>query len=293
MSKPIFTVDTHADGQRLDNFLLKQRKHVPAGKLYKFIRKGQIRINGKRCRPATKLSDGDQVRVPPFIFFAAPEKQPDIPVSMVEKLCDRITWENEDYLVVNKPPGLAVHTGTGHEYGVIEILQQQEKYRHILLAHRLDVVTSGCLLLAKNRAALLAFQKLLKNRQVKKTYVALLQGELGKATTVIQPLQETRIQGIKTAVVDQDGKSAKTHIEPLAVHSGITLALCSPVTGRTHQIRAHCAHLKCPTVGDHQYGATPRPDLSRSVYLHARQIAFAGFCFEAAEPASFKQLLLR
>ena len=288
MTKPIFTVDKHSDGQRVDNFLRKHCKEVTSGQLYKLIRKGQVRINGKRCQPSAKLHNGDLVRVPPFMYFEESSAEPTIPTALINQLLDAVIAEDDDYLVVNKPAGMAVHKGTGHDYGVIDILQQDAKYQHLLLAHRLDVVTSGCLVLAKNRTALLDFQAALKARKVKKTYLALLEGALDNSILVKQNLAETRINNLKTAVIDDKGKTAETHFEPLGHRNGISRVLCSPVTGRTHQIRAHAAYLNCPIVGDTQYGAKPRKNLPRAVFLHAEQIDFSDYSFQAPVDAGFE-----
>jgi len=287
VSKPIFTVDKHSDGQRLDNYLRKQRKQVATGQLYKLIRKGQVRINGKRCQPAAKLTAGDLVRVPPFMFFEEPVSQPQVPDDLSDRIMSAVIAEDDDYLVINKPAGMAVHKGTGHDYGVIEILQQEAAYHNVLLAHRLDVVTSGCLVLAKNRNALLDFQADLKARKVKKTYLALLEGVLDNRVVVKQNLKDSRINNLKTAVVDAAGKTAETCFEPQIVKKSITRVLCAPVTGRTHQIRAHAAYLNCPIVGDTQYGAKQRKHLSRDVYLHAGEIAFADYLFRVSPPPEF------
>ncbi|GAA4822305.1 pseudouridine synthase [Marinicella pacifica] len=288
MDKPIFNIDRHSEGQRLDNFLRKQRKNLTTGQLYKLIRKGQIRINGKRSQPSAKLQNGDLVRVPPFIYFEEPQTQIKLPAKTVDCLMASIIAENQDYLVINKPAGMAVHKGTGHDYGVIEILQHRPAYQHLLLAHRLDVVTSGCLVLAKNRTALLDFQAALKARKVKKTYLALLEGALDNSVLVKQSLAETRINNLKTAVIDDKGKTAVTQFEPQGHRNGISRVLCSPVTGRTHQIRAHAAYLNCPIVGDTQYGAKPRKNLSRAVFLHAEHIVFADYSFQAPVDADFE-----
>ncbi|MCX7546054.1 RluA family pseudouridine synthase [Marinicella gelatinilytica] len=289
MTKPIFTVDTYSDGQRLDNYLRKQRKHIATGQIYKLIRKGQVRINGKRCQPSSKLKTNDQVRVPPFMFFEEViDKQP-VSSDLSSSLLAAVIAEDDNYLVLNKPAGIPVHTGTGHTHGVIEVLQQQSHYQHVLLAHRLDVVTSGCVVLAKSRPALLDFQTQLRARQVKKTYLALLEGTLNVPVTVKQNLAETRINGLKTAVIDPSGKVAETHFEPQKIKAGFSQVLCSPVTGRTHQIRAHAGYLQCPIVGDSQYGGSQRKSLPRAVYLHAWQIAFNGLCFQAPIPHEFEQ----
>lgn len=288
MDKPIFNIDRHSEGQRLDNFLRKQRKNLTTGQLYKLIRKGQIRINGKRCQPSAKLQNGDLVRVPPFIYFEEPQTQIKLPAKTVDCLMASIIAEDQDYLVINKPAGMAVHKGTGHDYGVIEILQHRPAYQHLLLAHRLDVVTSGCLVLAKNRTALLNFQATLKARKVQKTYLALLEGVLEEPRVVQKNLAETRINNLKTAVIDANGKPAETRFEPQKVNRGVTEVLCFPITGRTHQIRAHAAYLNCPIIGDTQYGAKARNHLPRAVFLHAQQVAFGGYLFQAPTPSEFE-----
>ncbi len=272
----------------MDNFLRKQRKQLTTGQLYKLIRKGQIRVNGKRCQPSVKLKSGDGVRVPPFIYFEENSHKAVIPTDLISAILDAVIAEDDDYLVVNKPAGLAVHKGTCHDYGVIDILQQKARYQHILLAHRLDVVTSGCLVLAKNRTALLNFQAALKARTVNKTYRALLEGVLEEPQVVQKNLAETRINNLKTAVIDANGKPAETRFEPRKVHRDVTEVLCFPITGRTHQIRAHAAYLNCPIIGDTQYGAKARNHLSRSVFLHAQQVAFGDYLFQAPTPSEFE-----
>lgn len=285
--KPIFIVDSYSDLQRLDNFLLKKCKQAGKSELYKLIRKGQVRVNGKRCQPLSKLQVGDVVRVPPFLFFDQEPKTLVIDHEVVERLQQCIVAENTDYLVINKPPGMAVHVGTGHDYGVIDVLKSIEKYADIQLAHRLDAATSGCLLMAKNKPALIHFQSQLKNRTVIKTYVAILQGALSADVSVQQKLISERINGIKTAKISDQGKTAETRFEVTEVKSSYTIVVCYPATGRTHQIRAHAAYLHCPIVGDIQYGAQPELNLSRDLFLHALSIEFDGGDFTAPYPQAF------
>ncbi len=292
-NKPIYIVDSHSDLQRLDNFLLKKCKQSGKSELYKLIRKGQVRVNGKRCQPLIKLQVGDAVRVPPFLFF---EQEPKVIVTdreVIKHMQQCIIAENKDYLVINKPPGMAVHIGTGHDYGVIDVLKAIDKYADIQLAHRLDADTSGCLLMAKNKPALLHFQAQLKNRSVTKTYVAILQGELSADLTVNQNLISERINGIKTAVISDQGKIAETRFEMTEIKGGYSYVVCYPVTGRTHQIRAHAAYLNCPIVGDIQYGAKPELNLSRELYLHALTIQFDGGDFSTPLPSAFETFWMK
>lgn len=287
--KPIFLVDNQSDLQRLDNFLLKKCKQAAKSQLYKLIRKGQVRLNGKRCQPSSKIHLGDSVRVPPFLFFDQPTSQFIIKNRDVEKLQQCIISETDDYLVIDKPSGIPVHAGTGHDYGVIDVLLSLQQFATLQLAHRLDVATSGCLVLAKNKPALLSFQQQLQDRTVKKTYSAILKGELTAATTVSQKLMSERINGLKTAIINDQGKDAETHFEAMANKTGYSQVNCHPATGRTHQIRAHAAYLNCPIVGDVQYGAPQESPLPRDLYLHALSIEFEGGQFRTSYPQAFSE----
>ncbi len=283
--KPIFNVTENEVGQRLDNFLLKHRKQVGKSNWYKLIRKGLVRVNGKRVKPLYKLVDGDQVRIPPSIYFTATPRTV-VDKSLQDELMQRLIFENTDYLVINKPAGLAVHTGTGHQVGVIEIITSIKGYQNTQLAHRLDKNTSGCLLLAKNRPALLEFQQAMINNQVNKQYKAVICGVMKRPVIVNQPLDtENRIKGIRTVVVSTSGKEALTHFIPLKDNNKFTLVECKIESGRTHQIRVHAQHLGMSILGDRQYGG----ELStmRNIFLHADLLKFNGWSFEASLPAEF------
>jgi 23S rRNA pseudouridine955/2504/2580 synthase len=288
--KPVFVASSNDAGQRVDNYLLKNCKQLNKASCYKLIRKGQIRINGKRIKPLQKLNAGDHVRVPPFVFFI---DQPvvDIPNNVQQQLLQQVIFEDDDYLVLNKPAGLPCHTGTGHEYGVIEIITSMAAYADTQLAHRLDKDTSGCLLLAKNRTALLTFQQALKNQAVKKSYLAVLAGELIDPIEVNQALDtDNRVNGIRHVIVSENGQAAKTIISPLKRNSKYTLVQCSISTGRTHQIRVHAKHIGHSVVGDRMYGLK-KPALSRELYLHAKHLCFADYQFSAPIPVEFEQVM--
>lgn len=288
-NKPILIVDPNDTGQRLDNYLLKHRKLLDKGTCYKLIRKGQIRVNGKRSKPFLKLSAGDQVRMPPHWFFNEPQKA-EVPVATQQQLLQQVVAENEHHLVINKPAGMPVHKGSGHKLGVIEIITSMPAYQQVQLAHRLDIDTSGCLLLAKSRPALLAFQEAMKERLVNKQYVAVLSGVLDEAVTVKQPLNTAnRINGIRTVVADKQGKVAETNFNPMKHTINKTLVTCEIGTGRTHQIRVHAQHLGLPVLGDGLYGQR-QTGLPRALYLHAHKLSFDGYQYEVPVPDEFAEL---
>ena len=288
-NKPILVVDHNDAGQRLDNYLLKCRKQLDKGTCYKLIRKGQIRVNGKRSKPFLKLSAGDLVRMPPHWFFIDPE-QVKVSEAQQQQLLQQVVVENENHLVINKPAGMPVHKGSGHDSGVVEIITSIPEYQQVQLAHRLDKDTSGCLLLAKNRPALLTFQEAMKQRRVNKQYVAVLSGRLDDPVTVNQPLNTAhRINGIRTVVTDRQGKAASTAFVPLKSSKNMSMVRCEIGTGRTHQIRVHAQYLGLPVLGDSLYGQQ-QTGLPRSLYLHAHKLSFDGCHYEVPVPDEFVEL---
>jgi 23S rRNA pseudouridine955/2504/2580 synthase len=290
--KPIFQVAANDSGQRLDNFLLKQRKHINKASWYKLIRKGQVRVNGKRAKAMTRLSAGDEIRIPPAIYFVE-QTRPEVSAARQQELLKRVVFTDEDYLLLNKPAGLPVHAGSGHQLGVMEIMTSLAGHEQLQLAHRLDKDTSGCLLLARNRQALLLFQQAMKDQTVHKTYQALLVGELQQAVTVEQPLDTShRVNGIRTVVVDPAGQTAVTHVTPLQTAHGLTWAECRIETGRTHQIRVHAQYLGHPVLGDRLYGQGEQLP-GRELFLHASQLAFADRAFSIPVPAVFQAVFDR
>ncbi|MCX7553852.1 RluA family pseudouridine synthase [Marinicella sp. S1101] len=287
--KPIFTVTQNDAGQRVDNYLLKQRKQLAKSTCYKLMRKGQIRVNGKRIKPTLKLQCGDQIRVPPFVFYV--DKEP-VNVSEQEQhmVLQTKIFEDEDYLVLDKPAGTPVHKGSGHDFGIIEVINSISGYEAVQLAHRLDKDTSGCLLLSKNRAALLRFQQGLIDGVVEKTYLAVLTGAVEQPVEVNASLDvDYRVNGFRHVIVSQSGKSAQTRFKPLKHFRQYTLVECEISQGRTHQIRVHAKHIGHPVVGDEFYGKK-QADLSRKLYLHAHQLNFNGMTWLAPVPAEFKLL---
>ena len=267
-------------GQRIDNFLLRFLKGVPKSRIYRLLRKGEVRVNKGRIKPEYRLKSGDQVRIPPL---RVSDSKPASPSGQsVQKLADAILYEDERLLVLNKPSGMAVHGGSGLSYGVIEalrVLRPQAPY--LELVHRLDRDTSGCLLIAKRRSELRMLHQLLRNGEVDKRYLLLAQGDWDQGPyRVNAALKKNLLRGGERMVrVDEDGKTALTHFRFLDSYGGASLMEAELKTGRTHQIRVHAAHAGHPLAGDDKYGDT---DFNRQMrklglkrlFLHAHMVAF-------------------
>jgi 23S rRNA pseudouridine955/2504/2580 synthase len=246
-------------GQRVDNFLLGHLKGAPRSLIYKIIRDGQVRINGKRCKPDTRLELADEVRIPPVKITVNEGDRPP-PKSMLERLQASIVFEDKALLVVNKPSGIATHGGSGVSFGVIEGLRALRPNEPLELVHRLDRDTSGVLVLAKKRSALLQLQALMREGEddegPEKHYLALLVGKMPSGTmTVNAPLQKAVLQGGERMVrVDPAGKASVSHFTLLERRGGYSFCKVRIETGRTHQIRVHAAHIGHPIAGDDKYG---------------------------------------
>ena len=274
------------DGQRLDNFLLGQLKGAPRSLVYKLVRSGQVRVNGGRAKAERKLEAGDEVRIPPVRLAEAGEVRPP-PESMLRRLAASVVFEDRNLLALNKPSGIAVHGGSGVSVGVIEALRALRPDESIELVHRLDRDTSGVLVVAKRRAALLELQALLREAEDEeapnKKYLALLVGRMPSGTmTVEAPLQKSVLQGGERMVrVDPDGKASVSHFRLIERRGGHSFCEVRIETGRTHQIRVHAAHLGHPVAGDEKYGdreanrkLAEQAGLKR-LFLHAASMEFA------------------
>ena len=266
-------------GQRIDNFLMAQLKTVPRGLVYRLLRTGQVRVNKGRVKPGFRLSDGDDIRIPP-VTVSEPQ-QTRVPSGVVTEVKKSIIDEDERWIVLNKPAGLAVHGGTGLGYGVIDAVKLVFDDPTISLVHRLDKATSGVMVLAKNRLASVHFQQALVDGKVRKRYVAVLCGHLKKSRTVTARLRKTHpTPNENRVIVDaSSGKTALTRISRNRSGKGFTLADIEIETGRTHQIRVHAASVGHPVLGDERYG---NPSLNQEakqrgyhrMYLHASEICF-------------------
>lgn len=274
------TVDAGSDGQRIDNFLLGLLKGVPRSLIYRVLRRGEVRVNKGRVKPDYRLQRGDQVRVPP-VRTSEPGRL-SVPDSVCRQLAGAVLYEDDHLLVLDKPPGLAVHAGSGLAFGVIEALRQLRPHAGFLeLAHRLDRDTSGCLLLAKSRPALLALQEQSKAGSMGKHYLALVEGQWPDSLHMVDaPLRKNVLSGGERMVmVSADGREARTAFRVAARYRDATLVEAHLLTGRTHQIRVHAAHSGHPLAGDPKYGHDPfnralREQGLRRMFLHAQRLAF-------------------
>jgi 23S rRNA pseudouridine955/2504/2580 synthase len=293
-------------GRRLDNFLLRELGGIPRSRVYRLLRKGEVRVNGKRKQADYRLAADDEVRLPPVRTppdDAAPRRVPD---SLLEVVRDAIVQEHERLVVLNKPAGLAVHGGSGLAFGVIEALRALRPDEPLELVHRLDRETSGCLLVARSRAALRSAHALLREGEVEKHYTALLAGRwrIGRKT-IDAPVQTNARQGGERVVrVHRAGKVAVSVFDPVRHFRGVaTLMDVAIRTGRTHQIRVHAAFAGHPVAGDEKYGdreanAALRTYGLRRMFLHSASIAFrwpdgGAFRAEAPLPPDLQAVLAR
>ena len=276
------TIDQDDAGQRIDNYLIRVLKGVPKTRIYRILRKGEVRINKKRVTADYRIQGGDLLRIPPVRIAERGEKVKPAN-SVIEKLEKSIIFENDKLLIINKPSGIAVHGGSGLNYGVIEALRQiRPDNKTLELVHRLDRDTSGCLIIAKRRSMLRHIHNLLQQKhKVQKVYNALVVGKWpARKLLVNAPLQkDVRQSGERMVRVDIDGKKSRTEYKVLERYQGASLVEAKPITGRTHQIRVHCLHAGHAILGDDKYGtdednqAFKAQGLKR-LFLHAASIEF-------------------
>ncbi len=275
-------------GQRLDNFLLGQLKGAPKSLIYKIVRSGQVRVNGGRAKPETRLEGGDEVRIPPVRLGEAGEKGVP-PKGLMAALDASIVFEDARLLAISKPSGIASHGGSGIGFGVIETLRALRPNESLELVHRLDRDTSGLMVIAKKRSALIELQALMREpdtddgRGIAKRYLALLAGRMPNGVmTVDAPLHIGLRQGGERHVqVNSAGKPSLSHFRTLERRGGHSYCEVRIETGRTHQIRVHAQHIGHPVAGDDKYGD---PEVNRRLreqaglkrlFLHAASLEFA------------------
>jgi 23S rRNA pseudouridine955/2504/2580 synthase len=293
-------VDAERDGQRLDNFLATQLKGVPKAAIYRMIRTGQVRINGGRAKPSTRLQRGDEVRVPP----ARTRHRGAVPVAedVRRQLREAILFASADLLVVDKPAGMAVHAGSGLPWGLIDALRQDRPGEYLELVHRLDRETSGCLLLARNGAALKHFAGLFRDGKVSKRYLCLLSGRLPEAVLDVDvPLARITGSAERRVGADEEGKPSLTRFRMLQQYRDCCYVEAELFTGRTHQIRAHARHLGLPLAGDRMYADREslrhwRQRGLRRLFLHAHRLGLTAPSGEPLEidaplPAELRRVL--
>jgi 23S rRNA pseudouridine955/2504/2580 synthase len=277
-------VGDDADGQRIDNFLLRILKGVPKSHVYRILRSGEVRVNGGRAQPDRRLVAGDELRIPPIRLADRAPTSGLVPAGAAT--VPPILYEDEALVAVDKPAGLAVHGGSGIAFGVIERLRAaRPASRFLELVHRLDRDTSGVLLIAKKRAALVDLHAQLREGRVDKRYDVLVRGKWRDAMRAVDLPLETYVtgDGERRVRVERDGRSARTIFRRLRVwpNADPPLALLEAEleTGRTHQIRVHLTHLGFPLAGDDKYGdfawnkLLAKQGLKR-MFLHARRLRF-------------------
>lgn len=270
-SSYILIVEEDHHQQRIDNFLFTELKGLPKSRIYRALRQGEVRVNKRRIKPDYKLQKGDQIRIPPF-RVALPESSIKTPGSkFLERIEKCIILENNDFIVLNKPAGIAVHGGSGISFGIIETLRSSRPSAKFLeLVHRLDRDTSGCLLIAKKSSVLKEVHALLVERKVNKTYLLLVAGVCHfEHKTVDLPLQKNILKsGERIVVTDTNGKSAKTIFRRVMQIGEMTLLQAKPITGRTHQIRVHAVSIGHPILGDEKYYNDQSHQLAKEVGIN-------------------------
>ncbi len=264
--------------QRIDNFLIRELKGVPKSRVYRILRKGEVRVNKGRVTPNYRLQAGDKVRIPPVKL--AQQKQICLPAQgLRQRLQQRILYEDESLIVLNKPSGIAVHGGSGLSFGIIETLRvMRPEAKELELVHRLDRETSGCLMLCKRRSLLRELHSALRHQRIEKYYSALLQGKLAAHWKEQAPLKKNVLtSGERLVRVDKEGKSAVTLFKRIEQYSQCGLAEILLKSGRTHQIRVHAAHGGHVLAGDEKYGdrhfnASLRQKGLKRLFLHAHRL---------------------
>lgn len=288
-------VDAEQAGRRLDQFLVSLLPSVPRSRVYRIVRRGEVRVNGKRAKPELRLQARDMVRVPPV--HVEPEGAPArIPPRLRDAVQAAIVREDDRLIVLDKPSGLAVHGGSGLSFGVIEALRAMRPDETLELVHRLDRDTSGCLLVARKPSALRTLHALLRDGLVEKKYLALVKGHwnLGHKRIDVPLRTDIRVGGERTVKAHASGKEAISDFRPVEFFGKkATLLEVAIHTGRTHQIRVHAAHAGHPVAGDEKYGdedfneALKASGLTR-MFLHAHSVSFewpeGGDTFSASAP---------
>ncbi|MSQ64434.1 MAG: RluA family pseudouridine synthase [Betaproteobacteria bacterium] len=269
-------VGEESEAQRLDNFLLRRLKGVPKSHVYRVVRSGEVRVNSGRVKPDYRVRIGDKVRVPPISVAAAVPKAPAKPFGLP------IVHEDPSLLVIDKPSGVAVHGGSGVSHGAIELLRAARPEAKMLeLVHRLDRDTSGLLIVAKKRGALVELHRMLRDGEIEKIYVAVVKGvPARKHFDITDALHKyVNAKGERRVAVKEGGMEAVTRVKLLGSSGELSFLQLRLMTGRTHQIRVHLAHAGHPVLGDDKYGdfefnrALARQGVKR-LFLHARRLGF-------------------
>ncbi len=277
----LVTIGPEDQDQRIDNYLTRELKGVPKSLIYRILRKGEVRINKGRAQPSYRLQEGDVLRIPPVRVSEGEHKAP--PSDAIKNIIkESVIYEDGSLLVIDKPTGVAVHGGSGVQYGVIEALRAlYPQKKDLELIHRLDRETSGCLLVAKKRSALRNLHEQIRDKKVDKYYLALVRGrcELRHFAVDVALQKNTLKSGERVVRVQDQGKPSVSIFNTETAYDLASLVNVQAVTGRTHQIRVHAAHIKHPIAGDDKYGDEQFNRLMRDyglkrLFLHAHKIVF-------------------
>ncbi|MDB4224398.1 RluA family pseudouridine synthase [Granulosicoccus sp.] len=267
------------DGQRVDNFLIRECLGVPRSHIYRLIRTGDVLVNGRRIKQTRKLVAGEQVRIPALELEVRSEVR--VPDKLAKSVAASIIFEHDDFLILNKPAGVAVHGGSGLAFGLIDALRQSRADPKLSLAHRLDRATSGCLLVGRGLSVTRELQDLFRQRAIEKHYIALVDGQWPESLTRVDAplLKNVEHAGERRVVVDSSGQTALTYFSIRQRYSSATLVDIKLETGRTHQIRVHSRHSGHAVVGDNRYGDNRRNAYFKKIglnrlFLHSSELSF-------------------
>ena len=259
----IFEISEKSSGQRLDNFLLKQLKKVPKSLIYKLVRSGQVRVNKGRRPVSYRIKNDDIIRIPPYLL-----KDENISQGILKDPSAFIEYENENFIIINKPSGIAVHSGTNQKFDFLSSLRRAYKQNELSLVHRLDKDTSGCLLISKNYRSSSYLGKQFSQRGVRKKYYALLTGTLEKENIDIESKISRNIHERKMTLNNTSGKYAYTKIKLIKNFSTYSYVEITIETGRTHQIRLHAESIGHPIAGDVRYNNKNSKEMNKRIKLN-------------------------
>ena len=269
----ILHVNKELCGQRLDNFLIKKLKGLPKSLIYKLVRSGQVRVNKKRTKVSYRITDKDLIRIPPYLI-----QNEIIAKKIISNVSDFIHFENEDFMIIDKPYGIAVHGGTNQGVDFLSSLKKSKENKNLSLVHRLDKNTSGCMLISKNYQTASFLGKELMNRNVQKKYYALLLGTLSKDIIEIESKIDKDNRNQKMTINNSEGREAHTKITLIKQFKTHCLVDVEIETGRTHQIRLHTSSIGYPVAGDNKYSEdSKQSNLNiglKRLFLHSYYLSF-------------------